>query len=119
MGVVYKLIDTITQYIIDEKSKTPSLSCRKLSSLIKEKFEIEVSKSSVNSILKNASLSNAVGRPIGYKSPKTKFKIPETKKKQLLEQIKQTGIISPVLKVESPPEALAPMVPPKEKIIPA
>ena len=78
MGVVHKLKTEIVEYIIQQKQADPGLSCRKLSVLIKENFQTDVSKSSVNSILKKSKLSSGVGRP--PIDNKNKFKIPEKKK---------------------------------------
>ncbi|MCA9401516.1 MAG: helix-turn-helix domain-containing protein [Candidatus Omnitrophica bacterium] len=64
MGVTYKLTDDVVQFIIDQKQNDDSLSCRQISSLIKDKFQLSVSKSSVNNVLKNQQLSNQIGRPL-------------------------------------------------------
>lgn len=62
MGVIYKLRPKIKDFILQEKEKQPNLSCRKLASLAGEKFQIKLSKSTVNSLIKQANLSMPVGR---------------------------------------------------------
>lgn len=59
----YKLKPEIRDFIIKESKERPRLGCRKLVNLIQERFGLEVSKSSVNAILKEEGLSQAVGRP--------------------------------------------------------
>ncbi len=54
MGVVYKLTPELKEFIIKQKGDNPPLSCRKISLLIKREFNVSLSKSSVNNILKNA-----------------------------------------------------------------
>lgn len=62
MGVTYKLLPQIKAFIIEQKKRDPRLSCRKLSSLISKKFLINLSKSSINSMIKQAGLSSPIGR---------------------------------------------------------
>ena len=62
MGVVYKLKPELKDAIIDEKRNNPQLSCRKLIKLIEEKYQVRVSKSSVNYLIKGAGLSLPLGR---------------------------------------------------------
>lgn len=62
MGVIYKLELKIKDFILEQKKSDPHLSCRKLSDLVLEKFQVNVSKSSVNYVVKEAGLSNPVGR---------------------------------------------------------
>ncbi|KPK97548.1 MAG: hypothetical protein AMJ95_08455 [Omnitrophica WOR_2 bacterium SM23_72] len=62
MGVVYKLNQKIKDFIIEQKKATPVLSCRSLAMLVEGKFQIKVSKSSINSIIKESGLSLPVGR---------------------------------------------------------
>ncbi|MFH0790748.1 MAG: hypothetical protein V2A64_03860 [Candidatus Omnitrophota bacterium] len=73
MGVIYKLKLEIRDYILEQKRKTPALSCRNLSLLIEEDHKIKVSKSSINSIIKLANLSMPVGRRLKKRpgQPKT------------------------------------------------
>lgn len=62
MGVIYKLKPDIINFVLEEKRKNASLSCRGMITILQEKFQIKVSKSSVNSIFKNSGLSMPVGR---------------------------------------------------------
>ncbi|MDD5166734.1 MAG: helix-turn-helix domain-containing protein [Candidatus Omnitrophica bacterium] len=62
MGVKYKLQPEIGDFVLERKKAEPSISCRQLATLVLDKFKIEISKSSVNSIIKNAGLSMPVGR---------------------------------------------------------
>jgi hypothetical protein len=87
MGVTYKLKDDIVQFILQQKQQNPKVSCRKLVDIIQESFQIAVSKSSVNIIIKEANLSNPVGRTPGNQA---KFKIPQEKKSELFQKAKPT-----------------------------
>lgn len=82
MGVIYKLKKEVVQVIVEKKKEDPSLSCRKIAALLKEAFRIEVSKSSINAVIKEYKLSSPVGR-----KPSQNFFIPKDKKDQLLAQI--------------------------------
>ncbi|MCX5709648.1 MAG: hypothetical protein NT088_02830 [Candidatus Omnitrophica bacterium] len=62
MGIVHKLIPQIKDFILEQKKADPKISCRSLSDLIDEKFQIQVSKSSINAIFKGSGLSMPVGR---------------------------------------------------------
>jgi hypothetical protein len=58
----YKLRAEIKQFIIERKGINPRISCRGLVALIKEYYDINMSKSLVNSVLKEQALSSPVGR---------------------------------------------------------
>jgi hypothetical protein len=62
LGVIYKLKPEIKDYILEKKKSKPTLSCRSLTNLIENKFQIKVSKSSINSMIRQAGLSMPVGR---------------------------------------------------------
>lgn len=98
MGVIYKLEPKIKDFILEQKKSDPHLSCRKLSDLVLEKFQVNVSKSSVNYVVKEAGLSNPVGRKQknrkGGLNPEVKFGI-ET----------NLGLPSKTLFLEKLPEA--------------
>ncbi len=74
MGVIHKLRPDVRDYIIEQKKTTPALSCRQLTSLIIEQFQINVSKSSINAIFKENNLSMPIGRR--RKEKKKKFNMP-------------------------------------------
>ena len=93
MGVIHKFNEEVVQFIIEQKKSNPKLSCRKLAEAASATFQVKLSKSSVNTILKNAGLSSSVGRRSSGAAPKQKkFKIPEQKKKELF-----TGIPKPII----------------------
>jgi hypothetical protein len=62
MGFIYKLKPEIKDFILEKKKEDSHLSCRQLAILVSEKFQINLSKSSVNTIIKQAALSMPVGR---------------------------------------------------------
>ena len=62
MGVIYKVKTEIKNFILEQKKNQPVLSCRGLAALAQEKFQIKVSKSSINSLIKESGLSMPVGR---------------------------------------------------------
>ena len=70
MGVVHKLRPEIIEFIVQQKKANTGLSCRGLADLLFVAFKIRVSKSSVNEIIKEAGLSQPVGRRIS-KMPQT------------------------------------------------
>ena len=101
MGVIYKLKQEIVDFIIEQKKLDPSLSCRKLTSIIQEKFHIQVSKSSVNAVFKESHLSSPVGRTPKVLAPRNFF-IPAEKKDALRAQVEA------LLPVIQPPVAPVP-----------
>jgi len=100
MGVIHKLKPEIRQFILDEKRVNPALSCRSLSCLLLQKFQADVSKSSINSVFKEAGLSMPVGR--------TRLK----KKESLREAIQ--GALRLATKPEVVPEPVFPVQPQAE-----
>lgn len=62
MGIIYKLKPEIKDFILEQKKADPKLSCRSLGNVIEQKFQIKVSKSSINAVFKEAGLSLPVGR---------------------------------------------------------
>ncbi len=85
------------------------MSCRQISILASEKFKIQVSKSSVNTVIKNARLSSSVGRRAHEDGRPKKFQIPSIKKKQLSDNLKKVGFESAPVECSVPVE--------KEKIL--
>jgi len=84
MGVVYKLTEDIARFVVNRKKADPKLSCRRLVDVVQKKFDVRVSKSSVNKILKDSLLSSPVGRrPGGPGGRPKKFRIPEEKKREI------------------------------------
>lgn len=62
MARYYKLNDQIREFIIEQKKAKPNLSCRSIVSLIKEHFNLNLSKSLINNVIKESNLSSPVGR---------------------------------------------------------
>ncbi len=85
MGVTYKLKQEVIDLIVQKKKADPSLSCRRLVTILREIFRIDVSKSSINDVIKEFRLSNPVGRR-SAKAPKN-FNIPQERKQELLAQV--------------------------------
>ena len=83
MGVVHKLKKEVIEFVIKQKEMNPSIGCRNLVDVVYNKFNIKISKSSINSVLKNSCLSSPVGRPASGKHRRGKFCIPEERKKHL------------------------------------
>lgn len=99
MGVIHKLKPEVKEFILEQKNTIPHLSCRKLTALVLENFQIALSKSSINAIIKEAGLSAPVGRAPKKKKPHIVMpKLPE-----LLEDasVKQLEIKTKAQEVES------------------
>ena len=54
MGVIYKIKPEVKNWIIEKKRTAPALSCRGLVSLFENEFNLKISKSSINYIIKNS-----------------------------------------------------------------
>lgn len=74
MGVVHKLTPEVREFILERKQQEPALSCRAITALVSDRYKIKLSKSSANSIFKQAGLSMPVGRK---PKPKSKEALPE------------------------------------------
>jgi len=77
----YKLKEEVKQLIIDQKKTNPALSCRKLAFLIKEQFQIDLSKSLINNVIKQNNLSSPVGRRRKRELKEPKF-LPKIKREE-------------------------------------
>ncbi len=105
MGVIYKLKNNVVEFIVGQKKTNESFSCRGLTGIIKEKFQIDISKSSINNVLKQENLSSPVGRrPKPGSKPKI-FRIPKNKKEQLF--IDAPLMANPVIFLEQKPQEIA------------
>jgi len=71
----YKLTEEIKEFIIQQKTTYPNLSCRGMIPLIKARFQVVLSKSLVNKVIKERNLSKPVGRRNIVKE-KVIFKLP-------------------------------------------
>ncbi len=88
MGVIHKLRPEVRKSILDEKKANPIISCRSLSYLILQRFKIEVSKSSINSIFKEAGLSMPIGRTLKKKKrAKPEVLLLESKPEKLMAEL--------------------------------
>ena len=67
MGVIYKIKPEVRDYILQQKQTNPALSCRGIAPLVEKKFQVRLSKSSINSIFKQSGLSMPVGRRLTKK----------------------------------------------------
>ncbi|MDP2940610.1 MAG: hypothetical protein Q8O13_11175 [Candidatus Omnitrophota bacterium] len=118
MGVVYKLTDKVKDFIISQKKANPNLSCRGLANIVKKRFQITLSKSSINDIIKQAGLSSSVGmRPklpgrLLKQEPREVPKISAAEKKELLTFSQER---TPVLEQPKPLEKVAEFKPEEKK----
>src|SRR3990167_3690775 len=103
MGVVHKLKDEVVSFILAQKKQDPAIGVRKLALLASEKFQIDISKSSINNVLKSAELSSAVGRRAGGLVKSEKFSIPPARKTEILKNMRMAGFVT---EHESIPEAV-------------
>jgi len=62
MANYYKLTEEIKTFILRQKMADPNLSCRKLVNLIFGHFQVKLSKSLINAVIKENDLSKPVGR---------------------------------------------------------
>ncbi|MBF0594633.1 MAG: hypothetical protein HQL22_06670 [Candidatus Omnitrophica bacterium] len=86
MGVPYKLKKESVDFIVHSKKNNPALSCRKLVEMFKDQYGLDVSKSSINDVIKEYNLSSPVGRHSVYIAPKN-FSIPQEKKQSLFKNV--------------------------------
>jgi hypothetical protein len=95
MGVVYKFTDELVEFILQQKKDNPAYSCRRIADIINEKFQLNVSKSSVNNVIKEAQLSSHVGRRSRQEPLRKKFEIPKEKKKSLFDHLDKSNLMPP------------------------
>jgi len=62
MGTIHKLKPEVIEFILKIRKDKSTLGCRKIASLVYQKFKVDVSKSSINAITKNSGLNMPVGR---------------------------------------------------------
>ncbi len=111
MGVVYKLKQEVIDYILELKKLDENLSCRKISELASARFQKNISKSSINAILKDSSLSSPVGRRGLNKPKEDKFRIPAHRKEQIF-----VNIPTSILTVQPQPSSVFSVKPPLENV---
>ncbi len=97
MGVIYKLKPEVVEAIVQRKKDNPKMGCRKIADEISAEFDVKVSKSSVNTVLKESHLSSSVGRRSNTENPKN-FTIPAEKKKQLKDNVYSVGLTEKLIK---------------------
>ncbi|MDP8265714.1 MAG: hypothetical protein P9M07_02075 [Candidatus Aceula meridiana] len=102
MGITYKLKKEVVGYILDQKQANSSLSCRKLAEMASEHFHKKISKSSVNSILKQTALSSPIGRRASKKKAPSVFKLPEYRKEQLFQKAPLHLVETPKIEPKAP-----------------
>lgn len=107
MGVIYKLRSEIKEYILEEKKNKPILSCRGLEALVQKRFNLKVSKSSINSLMKEAGLSMPAGR-----TRKKRRRKPQIK--QLIEAPAETAVEKVAEEISVEKIAPEPVKPPVE-----
>ena len=112
MGVIYKLKPEIKAYILEIKQAKPILSCRSLVALTEEKFKTRISKSSINSIIKEAGLSLPVGRRRKKRRRKLSGLFPAVIEPQIkaLIEIPPEFAVEPSIRPMETPEAPPPPV---------
>lgn len=62
MGVIYRLKPDIRDFVLQKKQENLRISCRDITKLVKDNFNLTISKSSINFLLKNQGLSLPIGR---------------------------------------------------------
>lgn len=113
MGVAYKLKPEVENYILELKKKKPELSCRGMAALVNERFNLALSKSSINAFIKKAGLSLPIGR-----RPKPRRKRP-SRLSEVISEASQVFAAPPAVE-ETPiaPEKIEPVLPPAQVIPP-
>ncbi len=134
MGVTHKLKPEVVDFILNQKQENPRVSCRSLVDLLAQQFQVQISKSSINAILKGANLSDPIGRKPNSGQSIKKFQIPPQKKALLFPgasgmpqiesgpPVESTAASAPILpkslpeKFDPPKTAVTP--PRKRKVVP-
>jgi len=105
MGVIYKLTPEVKNWIVAQKRANPRLSCRNMIALVNAEFKVKVSKSSINSLFKEAGLSMPVGRRQRKAEPKPPLSATTLKTEHTKERPKAlTGPKAKKLLPELPPK---------------
>ncbi len=76
MGVIYKARPDVVAYLVRSKKSDPSLTCRQLAALVRREFSLDISKSTINDVLRR----HGIVRPRGGRRG---FRIPEERKERL------------------------------------
>lgn len=99
MKAPYKIKTEIKDFILEQKKANSALSCRSLVVFVQNEFQIKMSKSSINSIIKEAGLS----MPVGRRGKKRRRKVKITPKIEIMSKIQE---LSEEKKLLSGPAAL-------------
>ncbi|MBF0523289.1 MAG: helix-turn-helix domain-containing protein [Candidatus Omnitrophica bacterium] len=93
MGIIYKLKQEVIDFILQKKKEDNDLSCRQIAKMASDQFDMDISKSSVNAIIKENQLSSMIGRRplLEVNKQKRKFEIPQERKDQFRQTMKQFG----------------------------
>ncbi|MBL7081316.1 MAG: hypothetical protein ISS44_01945 [Candidatus Omnitrophica bacterium] len=105
MGIIHKLKPEVKDFILEQKKSSPDLSCRGLSALIMERFQLKLGKSRINWLLKGLGLSGQVGR-----------KRKKRRRRTVLEEAPKEKIFKERVIKEKPEEIRKVELPPKVKI---
>lgn len=103
MGTIHKLTAEIKEFIVKHKQENAGISCRQLTRTITEKFQVKISKSSINALFKTAGLSQPIGRR--QKRPRRKLQLPKIPI-QLLEETTVQQPLFPVAENAVPAEGI-------------
>ncbi|MFP4473624.1 MAG: helix-turn-helix domain-containing protein [Candidatus Omnitrophota bacterium] len=95
MGVHHKITPDVLDFIVDTKQENPRVSCREMAERIEEKFQLDISKSTINNIWKERGLNSRVGRRPSRrkavrKKPRQVFRIPPERKKVIHETLPES-----------------------------
>jgi len=125
MGTIYKLKPELINFILEKKKTESRLSCRQFVALIWDKFQVKVSKSSINSLIKEAGLSMPVGRRRKKRRQRPDLAVPkppllteapaETPSPPLLLPAEETPEIP--TQAVTPPAAQVPVETPAEEVL--
>jgi len=107
MGVIHKLKPEIKAFILEKKKESPILSCRNLVLLAEKELGIKISKSSINSLFREAGLSMPVGRRPKKKRKEIKIEepvamLPDRSSEVIVEKPEEPLQIPLEIKIEKP-----------------
>jgi hypothetical protein len=114
MGVTYKLHPQVRELVLARKKTFPALSCRQLTSIIQEELQVKISKSSINTLLKEAGLSAAVGRRLKKKRRAATVSPPQV----LLPVVETPAPAAPEPVKQAPPQPVLTEPPPVAQVLP-
>lgn len=107
MAKNYKLSPAIQEFILKQKTDNPKLSCRIMALLVKNTFQVNLSKSLINNVIKQGNLSSPVGRR----------KVKEAVIPPREEALPQVEAPTPPKEVILPPTPVVEVAKPKEEAV--